>query len=1444
MEADPSFTDLRFPLSAGDDPVRGVARQSLPPLDVIGPDGHRITLRALDRDDTVAALADRLGAPGLCIPERSLLDDERLATIEELRVGVRLDAAPTSSSPPWTGGDSDVQFDREAGADAVVEVAVVTGPSATDWVPLAPGRHLLGRAPHAAVRLDDPTVEPHHALLLVSIHGDVEMVQLSGAVPVRIEGRPLEFGATIAMGDRAVVGSSTIRFRAPRLDRSGPSIGAVGTNGLGVVRSELGSGGTIAEHPTDPWRRIVWRAPYQPPSWSTQPVVAPVAAKEPQRPALTGLIGVGVTAMGAVVIARVMGNAMFMLFAAMALIGSLTTFAVGTITARRKRSKLRKEHAERVDAFRDSVEQLHARRRIHHQAGHRSILETQAEAFGDGSRIWQRRVDRDTDAAPLCAVVGRGTHRWRPEIEVRDPNALDPSLMQRVEASARLIGVAAPVSIRPGDAIALHGAIDSARSVARSLVAQLATWVGPADWQLVVVTRDARTWSWVDWLPHGALDGASLVVVGSDSDGLGDTLEAVDTVRTTVLITDEPSLFTARTGALRRFVSASDAAALVVVDTESTVPAMCRRILTIGSTGSATWSGEVPDHDDSTAIEFAGISTDTADRIARRLACLVDPEDDGGSGGGVPNSVTLGELLPSAETTAEAIAKRWRDGGADPAPAAPLGSSTDGRIDIDLVRDGPHGLIAGTTGAGKSELLRTLVVSLAASVGPQHLNFVLVDYKGGSTFDACTALPHTVGLVTDLDDGLAERALVSLDAELHRRERMLRTVGAADLTDYRSRRDGDGRPPEPIARLVVVIDEFAALAKELPDFLNALVGIAQRGRSLGVHLLLATQRPAGVVNDDIRANTNLRLALRLHDRPDAMDVVGDELPAKFPRGLPGRAALRLGPDELVVFQAARCTGPVAQVAGGGMVVERALEPVGVATRRCPLTPPSTSDAVEDADRSELEVTVDAIVAAARADALEAPHRPWVDPLPFPLEEREDETGEGISAPTSASAIGVVDDPEHQRRVPLAWRPEDGSLALVGSIGSGTTWTMISIAAAICRSTSPDDLHLYVIDARGDDGLTALSTLAHCGGVVRASEDERLHRLLRRVVDELDGRLAGNGDQGPDIVVMIDGYASVRNALGAIERQATFDLLQRVVNDGPAARVVAVLADDANSAMTMAPVAHRWFFHLDDPGAARGLGLRAAPVPHGKPGRLRILACGREAQVTRGAAGLAEIPGRGDVVGGPEPIVALPEAVDAASIEGADPLGGGGSGTVSLPVGISSTDLGVARLDLVDGDHVVIVGSPRTGVSTALARCVAGWRADAHRRGTPFEIVEVDRRTPLDPEAIADPAVRVCVRVDDAHRIDDSGLLAAIAKGEHPHVTIFAGGRADAIRGSYGHWTREVAKARCGIILTSRGDPDGDLLGAQVPRRSLIPARPGLGWLVDGGPLRLAQIATD
>jgi len=364
---------------------------------------------------------------------------------------------------------------------------------------------------------------------------------------------------------------------------------------------------------------------------------------------------------------------------------------------------------------------------------------------------------------------------------------------------------------------------------------------------------------------------------------------------------------------------------------------------------------------------------------------------------------------------------------------------------------------------------------------------------------------------------------------------------------------------------------------------------------------------------------------------------------------------------------------------------------------------------------------------------------------------------------------------------------------------------------------------------------ALASIAHCGGVVRLTEDERLHRLLARLVDAIDRRLGsggGDADPEPDLVLMIDGYASLRASLGSIERQATFDLLQRVVTDGSAVGVALVIADEGGAAITMLSVAHRWLFHLDDPGAARGIGLRTA-------------GSGLEAQVAQGAAGLAALPDRGDrhVVGGPEPIAALPDLIGIEEVEEVGDTTPSAPGTAHLVVGIDGVELGPAVLELVDDDHVLVVGGQRTGVSTALVRIASAWEIDARRRGVPFRIERFGRRARVDPDVVLDRAVRTAIVIDDAHRVDDAaGVLAEIAQGEFPHVTVLAGARADVVRTSYGHWTREIAKSRCGIVMASRSDPDGDVLAAQIPLRSLVPARPGLGWIVDGGPLRQAQIA--
>src|SRR5262249_975932 len=245
-------------------------------------------------------------------------------------------------------------------------------------------------------------------------------------------------------------------------------------------------------------------------------------------------------------------------------------------------------------------------------------------------------------------------------------------------------------------------------------------------------------------------------------------------------------------------------------------------------------------------------------------------------------------LADAPEADAAVVAARWDQAPDGRSTAALLGVGADGPVIVELRRDGPHGLVAGTSGAGKSELLQTRVGSLALANAPDALTFVLVDYKGGSAFAACAQLPHCVGLITDLDGHLVNRALASLSAELRRRESLLAAAAAKDIEDYWT------RTRDRLPRLVIVVAEFAPLGEAGPDLIRGVIGIGMRGRSLGVHVVLATQRPGGVVSADLRANLNLRISLRVTSEAESMDVVDAPDAARITARQPGRAYLRTG----------------------------------------------------------------------------------------------------------------------------------------------------------------------------------------------------------------------------------------------------------------------------------------------------------------------------------------------------------------------------------------------------------------------------------------------------------------------------------------------------------------------------------------------------------------------
>ncbi|WP_373462312.1 FtsK/SpoIIIE domain-containing protein [Arthrobacter agilis] len=433
-----------------------------------------------------------------------------------------------------------------------------------------------------------------------------------------------------------------------------------------------------------------------------------------------------------------------------------------------------------------------------------------------------------------------------------------------------------------------------------------------------------------------------------------------------------------------------------------------------------------------------GVSERTFERTARALAragrrgpAATARRPGAGPGAGVlPASVSLwsGELGP--DTLAASIPGRWAAADAQH-PSASIGRSPVGPVSIDLVRDGPHLLVAGTTGSGKSEFLRTLVLGLALDQPPEHLALLLLDYKGGSGLGALASLPHCVGSLTDLSSESTARALTSLRAELRRRERLCADHGAQDLDELR-RISPSNCPP----RLVVVIDEFRVLSDDVPTAGPDLMRIAALGRSLGVHLVLATQRVQGAVTPDLRANLTTSVLLRVQTAMESQDLLGSGVAAEIPVGAPGRAFLRRGNEPPVAVQVASSSDLPAAAPGWQDVTAY----LGGSWAGTPAPAPVGGDWNDRGDRIDggdgraaagpgvLERAVAGLVEAAGGAAAPSPFRPVLPPLPsrlppaactaLPTPDADTHRG----GDDAGVLLGIADHPEHQAQHLLRWCP--------------------------------------------------------------------------------------------------------------------------------------------------------------------------------------------------------------------------------------------------------------------------------------------------------------------------------------------------------------------------------------------------------------------------------------
>lgn len=727
--------------------------------------------------------------------------------------------------------------------------------------------------------------------------------------------------------------------------------------------------------------------------------------------------------------------------------------------------------------------------------------------------LWARTpMDQDY----LLVRIGSGQTPPKFTVQTPEQDALtpDPLIGKAKDVASKYSQVSGAVSIALSESVALCG--PASCEMMASLLVQTAALHSPANVKIAafLTDKDVETWNWLRWLPHVWNDGRRYIGVGSSVTAMAAELTAEigrSSNQWIVFIPDISLLSLETMPALLNMARPSGRETqkvcfLVLCPDRSRAPQICRTVVEAG------WGGQLANAylagPPTRTLSFSPEVTTMAE--AARFAQSMAPFRPGGNEkkeAVLPSLVRLSDLFP---LNAASIVQSWHNHPLN-SMAVPLGLTQGQRplmFDLHEKAHGPHGLIAGTTGSGKSETIQALLVSLAAHISPNELNFMLVDFKGGGMSNVFAGLPHVCGMVTNLDAASAMRALVAIKSELEKRQRLFARVGVNHIDDYHAMQR-KGNVPEALPRLVIIVDEFAELSKTIPEFLPELVSTARVGRSLGVSLILATQKPSGVVSDQIWSNSRFRICLKVQDTMDSKEMLGRNEAAYLTR--PGLGYLMVGNGEIfTLFQSAY--GGVQHTASlpeGGVNQIFSVDMDGTRHKIWSNVPASASD------RTEMVEAIEQIRQAAGQIGYK-PMQLWLPALPerIDLESLLDQ---------GDCPLGVADLPWRQEQRLVDMNMGNGNLLVLGAPRTGKTSVIESIVLSSAYRLTPKDIWFYLLDF-GDWRLRGLEKIPHVGAVILPEEEERLQRLLAYLSSEIQERKTKeNLHDLPRIVVVIDNY---------------------------------------------------------------------------------------------------------------------------------------------------------------------------------------------------------------------------------------------------------------------------------------------------------------------------------
>jgi len=1410
---------------------------------------HRLVLADPDSRvvDVFPETAGGVGADGRRLDPQSSLADAGI------RDGAVLDVLEPATAAGFAGASRSPATVPVAEPGSLA-LLITGGPMAGASSILPPGDTAVGRG--GPIPLRDAEVSRHHLDLHVGDDGSVTVTDAKSANGTFVAGRPATKPQRLSLGEPVEAGQSVLA-----VGTTPPADAAVSADGAGGLRYSR------------PPRTL------QPPP--TAEIELPAPPLEPERPPFPWL-STGAPVLVGVLMTVLLRQPQYLAFVALSPI-----MAVGNVVSERRRnarsSQTRSaEHERRRGQGLATATRARDAERDYLRLTHPDPATLVLICTAPSSRLWERqRVDEDF----LALCVGTGT--IPSAVTVRDAASSGDA-----QPATTLTDAPVVLSLPACGSVGLAGPSAATRALARSMLLSLATLHSPREVTVTLLAGPDTSgdWDWLRWLPHARLPagGASFARVGNDEETIrrriAELTETLESRRpptlhgalpkpppcVDVVVIDNSYQLRADSnlGLLLRNGPAAGIYCICLDETAAHLPAVCRGTVSLADTDDGQIVAQVrpPGKGPLDGVRPGRVGVGACETAARALAPVTDVGAAASGTDNLPSSVRFLDLAGLEPPTADRVRAAWRAGGRS--TKSLIGVSASGPFTLDLAA-GPHALIAGTTGSGKSTLLQTLIASLAVANHPDAMNFVLVDYKGRTAFPAFAALPHTAGMLSDLDEMGVARALSSLRGELQRRKLVLDRAQVSDISAYwallRARPDAD-----PLPRLVIVVDEFAGMAADVPEQLKSLIDIGMQGRAFGIHLVLATQRPAGVVTAEMRANINLRIALRVASVEESQEVIGSAAAARIPVGnSAGRAYIQLGPGRPVPFQTAVVGGsrPGARPSRAAFsTVQLDWADLGYPVMDRVSGP--AAEAAADA-ATDLTVLVDAIAAAASEEAFRPPHAPWRPPLPELL------TVSDITASPGPLELlfGQADSPGLQLQPPTALDLQRGGHLLVaGAPRSGRTTLLRTLAGVLAGGVRADLVHLYAVDAGG--GLGALAGLPHCGAVATLADLDRLDRLFGRLNAEVTRRLQllaadGYGDLAelhaarrdggpvpPYLMLFLDGYESFATTVASVDNGRLGEQLRRMVREGLAAGLRCVVTGNRGLLTSwLATLAEdKVVLRMADRSDYALVGISTSTVPDRMPsGRafrlpgaelLQVAVLSRQAHGSAQSAalrGIAQVTPAAQVK--PFRVDPLPATISYAQ---ASKLPAAGQGVL---VGVGGDELSQVRSDapclLAVGPHgsgrsTALAVQARSALAAELPLVLITPRRSILRDALPPEQLS-EHLTATDGDAAASlnvalAAGRMLIVIDDADFLADTPVgevLTSVCRGlrDSGHI-ILAAATAEGVQAQqYRGLIAELRKAKCGLVMSPTSAIDGEPLGVRLP-----------GSVLGGGvPLRAAFV---